>query len=201
MLNNIGTILHHNIVRGDKTYHKEYTPSSNWINHRTRVGQRFNSTIVKNGPSNFNQYASITPSQLGQVLLHSLVLGLIPLRPISGFEHVIKSFSNKSLWLSLDYDCDGSWILDGVLVQSLVIIHDVSYMKEVSTHISLAATMIYCRIAKAQCKCTWAEQLASAGAYHGKILGGFMTQLILNAAASNAMTGSLLSWLIVITMG
>jgi hypothetical protein len=36
MLNDIGTILHHNILQGDKTYHKEYTPSSNPIDFRTR---------------------------------------------------------------------------------------------------------------------------------------------------------------------
>ncbi len=71
-----------------------------------------------------------------------------------------------------------------MLAQSLVIIHDGSHMKEVSIHISLAATMIYCRIAKAWCKCTWAEQLASAGSYRGEILGGIIMQLILNAAAS-----------------
>ncbi len=57
-------------------------------------------------------------------------------------------------------------------------------MKEVLTHISLAATMIYCIIAKARCNCTWAKQSASAGSYHGEILGGVMMQLILNAAAS-----------------
>jgi hypothetical protein len=131
MLNNIGTILHHNIMRGDKMHHEEYTPSSNLINCRTRAGQRFNSTIMKNDPSNFEQYASITPSQLGQVLLHSLVLGFISLCPISGFEHVIKSFANQSLWLSLDYDGVSYWILDEMLAQSLVIIHDGSYMKEV----------------------------------------------------------------------
>ncbi len=62
MLNNIGTILDHNIVQGDKTYHEEYTPSSNPINCKTRAGQHFNSTIVKNSSSNFDQYASITPS-------------------------------------------------------------------------------------------------------------------------------------------
>jgi hypothetical protein len=99
VLNNMGTIFHHNIMQGDKTYHEEYTPSSNPIDCRTRAGQRFNSTIMKNGPSNFNQYASITSSQLGQVLLHSLVPGFISLHPISGFEHVIKSFANQSLWL------------------------------------------------------------------------------------------------------
>jgi hypothetical protein len=30
----------------------------------------------------------------------------------------------------------------------------------------------------------WAEQSTSAGPYHGEILGGVMTQLILHAAAS-----------------
>jgi hypothetical protein len=184
MLKDIGTIHHHNIVQSDESYHKEYTPSSNPTNHRTRLGQHFNSTIVKNGLSNFDQYAKVTPSQLEQVLLHSLLPGFIPLRPISGFEHVFKSFANQSLWLSLDYNDDTSCILDGMLAQSLVIIHDGSYMKEVSTHISLAATMIYCRIAKAQFRCTWAEQFASAGSYHGEILGGIMMQLILNVAAS-----------------
>ncbi len=53
ILNNIGTILHHNIVQVDKTYHEEYTPSSNSINCRTRTGQCYNSTIMKIGPSNF----------------------------------------------------------------------------------------------------------------------------------------------------
>ncbi len=38
MLNDIGTILHQNIVIGDKTYHEEYTPSSNPIDYRTRAG-------------------------------------------------------------------------------------------------------------------------------------------------------------------
>ncbi len=71
-----------------------------------------------------------------------------------------------------------------MLAQSLLIIHDGSYMKEVSTHISLVATMVYCRIAKAQCKCTWAKQSASVGSYREEILGGVMMQLIPNAAAS-----------------
>jgi hypothetical protein len=149
MLNGIGTILHNIIVQGDKMYHKEYSPSSNPIDCRTRLGRRVNSTIMKNGPSNFHHYASITSSQLGQVLLHSLVLGFISPQPISGFEHVIKTFANLSLWLSLDYNGDGSWILDEMLAQSLVIIHDGSCIKEVSLNISLAATMLYCTIAKA----------------------------------------------------
>jgi hypothetical protein len=104
--------------------------------------------------------------------------------PVSGFEHTIKSMANQTLWLSLDYDGDGYWMLNKMLAQSLVIIHDGSYMKELSPEIFSAATMIYCTIAKARCKCTWAKQSSAAGSYPGEILGGLMTQLILNAAAS-----------------
>jgi hypothetical protein len=72
-----------------------------------------------------------------------------------------------------------------MLAESLIIIHDGSYMNEISSIISSAATMIYCTIAKAQCKCTWAEMSTSAGWYRGEILGGVMTQLILHAAAAS----------------
>jgi hypothetical protein len=182
-------------------YHEKYSLSSNPIDCRTQSRQRFNSTIMKNGPFDFHHYASVTPSQLGQVLLHSLVPGLISPRPISGFEHVIKTFANQSLWLSLDYNGDGFWILDGMVSGFLVNIHDGSYMKELLPNISLAATMIYCMIAKARCMRTWAKKSTSAGPYHGEIFGGVMMQLILNAAASECMMQSLLLWLTVITMG
>jgi hypothetical protein len=104
---------------------------------------------------------------------------------VSGFKNVIRGFANQSLWVSLDYDGDNSWILEGMLAQSLIIIHDGSYMREISPIISSAATMIFCTIAKVQCKCTWAKMLTLAGSYHGKILGGVMMQLILHAAAAS----------------
>jgi len=83
------------------------------------------------------------------------------------------------------YDGNGSWILEGMLAQSLIIIHDGSYMNKISPIISSAATMIYCIIAKVRCKCTWAEMSTSARSYRGKIPGGVMTQLILHAAAAS----------------
>jgi hypothetical protein len=66
---------------------------------------------------------------------------------------------------------------------SLIIIHDGSYMKEMSPSISAAATMIYCTKVKKRCKCTWAGKSELAGSYWGGILGGIMTQLLLRAAA------------------
>jgi hypothetical protein len=179
-----GLILHHTIVQDDRKYHEVYVPSVNTLIQNTQSGQKFNLKMVVAGQSLFQNYASMTLLQKGQVLLHSLVPMCINPIPVSGFEHMVKSMANQTLWLSLNYDGDGSWMLNGMLAQSLVIIHDGSYMKELSPEICSAATMIYCSIAKARCKCTWAKQSSAAGPHRGEILGGLMTQLILNAAAS-----------------
>jgi hypothetical protein len=90
----------------------------------------------------------VTLSQEGQVFFHSSIPGFVPVQLTSGFENVIKGFANQSLWASLEYNGGGSWILNGMLAQSLVIIHDGSYMRDLSPCISSAATMIYCMIAK-----------------------------------------------------
>jgi hypothetical protein len=132
LLNDLGTTLHHNIVWGDKLYHKVYSPSLNTLACRTRSGQRFDSTIIAYGPSNFQRCASVTLSQEGQVFLHSSIPGFVPVQPTSSFENVIKGFANQSLCASLEYNWDSSWILDGMLAQSLVIIHDESYMRDLS---------------------------------------------------------------------
>ncbi len=65
------------------------------------------------------------------------------------------------------------------------LVHDGSYMREISPIIFSAATMIYCTIVKVRCKCTWAEISTSAGSYRGEILGGIMSQLILHEAAAS----------------
>ena len=80
---------------------------------------------------------------MGQVLLHSsAALARLPEDSLD-FETNLKSYGNETLWRSLNYDCDGSWILEGMINRSLIISHDRSYMKEVSTSISVAALMIY----------------------------------------------------------
>jgi hypothetical protein len=122
--------------------------------------------------------------QLGQVLLHSTVTVAISSVVSLDFETNLRSYGNKTLWKSLDNDGDGSWILEGMINRSLIIIHDGSYMKEISPLISSAASMIYCTKAKKRCKCMWAEKSESAGSYQGEILGGIVTQLILKAAAT-----------------
>jgi hypothetical protein len=70
---------------------------------------------------------------------------------------------------------------------SLVIIHDGSYMKEVSQYVCFAAVMIYCTQCASVCKCTITEKSEAAGSYCGKILGAIITQLILRAAVQGKM--------------
>jgi hypothetical protein len=70
---------------------------------------------------------------------------------------------------------------------SFAIIHDGSYMKEISPDICLATVMILCTITGSLCKCTIVEKSTSAGSYRGEILGAILAQLILHAAAQGQM--------------
>ncbi len=76
-----------------------------------------------------------------------------PSTPDTSFKLNLSSSANKTLWTSIDFDGDGLWIFTGMLNRSLVIFHG-SYMKDISSTVSLAATIKYCTVAKAQCKCT-----------------------------------------------
>jgi hypothetical protein len=129
MRNNHGSILHNVIMRGNQVYHKVYTLKSNPHACKTQSGQSFMSDRVVMGTSNLQKYASITPSQMGYFLLQSSIPMFVQPPPVSGFEHTMKQFSDQTLWVLLDYSGDGSWILTGMLAQSLVIVHDGLYMK------------------------------------------------------------------------
>ena len=87
-------------------------------------------------------FASIMHSHVGQVLLHSSAASATSPEASLDFETNLRSYGNETLWKSLDYDGDGSWILEGMINRSLIISHDGSYMKEVSPLISAAALMI-----------------------------------------------------------
>ena len=88
------------------------------------------------GTSSLTKYASITYSQLNHVMVHSSIQIPLPPVPKIGFKDNLRYLSHPTLWLSLNFDGDGSWILDGLLNRSLIIIHDGLYMKEISPKIS-----------------------------------------------------------------
>jgi hypothetical protein len=113
-------------------YHVEYTPTNGCS------GRRFAHNVTRMGYSEHSNFASIRHSQSGQVLMHSSAAAATSPLVLLDFENNLKSNGNKTLWESLDYDGDGSWILEGMINRSLIIIHDGSYMKEISPSISAA---------------------------------------------------------------
>ncbi len=152
-----GHVLHHNFTHNGTGYHEVYNPRTNPFQQQTRSGKQYMSIMTRMGPSPLTNYASIIYSQQNQVLVHSSIPIPLPPVPKIGFEQNLRYLSNHTLWLSLDFDGNGSWILDGMINRSLIIIHDGSYIKEISPMMSSAATMIYCTKTRAQCKCTWEE--------------------------------------------
>jgi hypothetical protein len=157
--------LHHNIKRNGKDYHVKYTPTKAPLVQQTHSGRRFQSNVTKVSYLESPIFASIAHSQSEQVLLHLSAAAATPPVVFLSFEHNLRSYGNESLWRSLDYDKDGSWILRGMINRSLIIIHDGSYMKDIFPLISSVATMIYCTVAKKQCKCPWAKKSESVGSY------------------------------------
>jgi hypothetical protein len=105
----------------------------------------------------------------------------------STFWDTIQNDINPSLWRNLCCDGDGKWIWQGLCSGTLLIIHNGSYMQEVSPHICSAAIMIRCTALGQTCKCTIAECSESASSYRGKILGAIVTQFILSPAVTGQM--------------
>ncbi len=89
-------------------------------------------------------YGRVRMESATSVVLHSwspVPRGLIPSLT---FLLTLESFGEPSLWANLNVNGDREWIHAGVLSNSLVIVHDGSYMPEQSTILCLARIVIYC---------------------------------------------------------
>jgi hypothetical protein len=96
-LSHNGDILHHNIKMNGQDYHVEYTPTNDLLARQTRSGRRFQHNVTKVGYLEFPIFATITHSQSGQVLLHSLAAAATPSVVSLGFKINLRSYSNKTL--------------------------------------------------------------------------------------------------------
>ena len=64
-----------------------------------------------------------------------------------------------------------------------MIVHDGSYMPDVTTEVSLAGVYVYCTRSKRKAKCMVAEKSCDASNYRAEILGAIVAQLIIRAAS------------------
>jgi hypothetical protein len=179
-----GSILHLEMVLVDNS--SKYIVYKFLGASQTRSGCRFMQTkILENTP--LPCYASVLRINNSSVQLRSRIKGYKTQHVSSSFWDNIRSYGNPSIWRNLHCHGDGSWIWQGLCSGSLVIVHDGSYMKEVSLVVCSAAILIYCKLTGSSCKCTIAEKSPSAGSYRGEILGTILTQLILRAAVQGHM--------------
>ncbi len=139
------------------------------------------------GISPLTSYANVTFLSNLHACLHSWTGSFSPPTSTSSFWDQIGLYNNHSLWQNHHCNGDGSWIWEGLCLGSLIIIHDHSYMEEVSPHISSAAVMILCNLTCCTCKCTMAKYSADAGSYRGEILGAILAQLFLPMAVQGQM--------------
>ena len=72
----------------------------------------------------FDHYAIIIDISDTMVSLHSVAKISTPTPSSFNFWEVLRSFPHKSLWQYFRCDGDGSWIHWGLLLGSLVVVHD-----------------------------------------------------------------------------
>ena len=160
------------------------------MDHATRFGQQYIWTMTMIGELDRSllQFASVVHHSQDVVLLHSSAPPPQQIVEPSGFWEVLHSFENQTFWKHFDCDDDGEWIHQGLMLGSLCMVHDGSYMPEVTTEVCSAAIYIYCQHTKKRAKGCIVEHTPDADNYRAELLGGLMTQLVLRAASSRKLS-------------
>ena len=149
----------------------------------TRYGQQYKWTENRTDDPPMHTHASIREVNDSTVSLHSTLAAFVPPTPTTNFWDILKSYPNQSMWKYFYCDGDGSWIYQGMLMGTLLIGHDGSYMSEVATDVCSAGFYIFCSASGNVCKGAAAERSANADNYRAEMLGGLMVQLVLRAAS------------------
>ena len=137
--------------------------------------------------------ASITPVTLyyaessSRVRFHSAAQVYTPPTHHLPLLDRLRSWENRGLWKTFKCDGDGEWIYRGLYLNSLVIVHDYSYMPKVVADVCSTALVIYCKLTRKSASVTWVKKTTTktADKYCAEILGGIAAQLIIKAALTN----------------
>jgi hypothetical protein len=123
-------------------YYIQYSPTGS---QTTRSGASYRCIGYMHGASDLSHYASTVPSPGDSIQLHSWTPVYSPAPPPTTFWDQIHRHDNPSLWDNLRCTGDGTWIWDGLCMNTLVIVQDGSYIKEIITDICSAIVIIYCK--------------------------------------------------------
>lgn len=169
-------------VTGESSY-REFSPPPG--TRATRHGTTFSSPIDRTGQCPRLIRASVCAlDSPGTQVLHSTAPVFVPPVHRRSFLDRIRLLTNQSLWKSLTVDGDGSWIYNGLLNNTLVMMSDGSYDENSANDVCSCAAAIECSTTGQRATVTWVEKSDSytADNYRAEVLGGIAIQLILRVA-------------------
>jgi hypothetical protein len=111
----------------------------------TRSGFEYKYAATSRQSPGFPLHATVLRLDDSTVRCHSNAPVCSDKLPPTSFLDTLLSWGYESLWDNLTFTGDGSWILDGLISGSLLIVHDGSYMPKVNTKICSTALIIYCK--------------------------------------------------------
>ena len=171
-----------------------YTQFRRLSSRPTRHGTRYGSPVSLSGQCPREYYASVTVADSGGlVTLHSTAAAYVPSPIRRSFWQRLRALPNQSLWKSLCIDGDGTWIYDGIMRGTLILMSDGSYNDRLATDVCSCAAIIRCKATGHTASVTWVEKTNnhSATNYRGEILGGIALQLLLQVALDGKYVSSL----------
>jgi hypothetical protein len=176
----------------DNTSYVLYSKS---IHHRTtRHGTRFTNpqTVVGLSTRSFRASVALASDGSGDVILHSAAPVYVPSPSRRSFLERLAALPNQSLWKHLTLDGDGSWIYEGLLANSLVMMSDGSYNEKIGRDLCSCAAVIYCRRTQQKATVTWVEKsdVYTADNYRAELLGGIALQLLVQVATDGKYISS-----------
>lgn len=154
---------------------------------RTRHSVRFAYAYSTTTPPASDLSASVTLLTDGTISLHSYTsFRVAELTHHKSFLERLTAGSQSRLWDSLVIDDNGDWIPTAALNESLVMVHDGSYMPELDPSICSAALAILCLQTGKMGRLKMCEKTdpSSATNYRAEIIGGLLASHVLHTIDS-----------------
>ena len=134
-------------------------------------------------PSCRNSLPSVTSLTDSSVTVHSFAP--VPSPPtVLSLQEVIDSFEDHTMWDRFSFDEDGSWLLHALLNGTLIIVHDGSYMPQLTSQACSCGFVLYCSSTDKRAIGSFAEESDNADNYRGEWLGSIGALQVLLAVIS-----------------
>ena len=166
--------------KGDSSYIRYSCLSS----RPTRFGTKFGRPEHRSGLFPTTHRASVQVRSPDCVVLHSSAKVYVPSPVRRSFMQRLRALPNQSLWRTLKISGDGSWIYNGLMRGTLIMVSDGSYNDRIARDVCSCAAILHCKETQNRASVTWVERTSTQCAtnFRAEILGSIAIQLLLSVA-------------------